>query len=92
MPSDLRVEQASIWALRAAIGDLPKRSPQVSGMDRAEITLDDFPTETRWSPEGPHMRSAALCKNTARTLSVAIDLTVAVTWPRFTVLFGLVAR
>jgi len=63
----LRVEKASIWALRAAVGDLPKRLS--AGMrdqwNRGEITLDDFPTmkPDEIAEKGPHMRKLlALCK------------------------------
>ena len=63
----LRVEKASIWALRAAVGDLPKRLS--AGMrdqwNRGEITLDDFPTMNAddIAKKEPHMRKLlALCK------------------------------
>jgi hypothetical protein len=63
-----RVEKASIWALRAAVGDLPKRLS--AGMrdqwNRGEITLDDFPTmkPDEIAEKGPHMRKLlVLCKN-----------------------------
>lgn len=63
----LRVEKASIWALRAAIGDLPKRLS--AGMrdqwNRGEITLADFPTMNpdEIAKKEPYMRKLlALCK------------------------------
>ncbi|MBN2291936.1 MAG: DUF4838 domain-containing protein [Pirellulales bacterium] len=55
-----RVEKAKIWALRAAIGDLPKRLS--CGMrdqwSRREITLKDFPTmdQADIDRKRPHMR------------------------------------
>ena len=62
-----RVEKASIWAHRAAIGDLPKRlSAGMRGQwSRGEITVDDFPTMKPADIEKkrPHMREMlALCK------------------------------
>ncbi len=62
-----RVEKASIWALRAAIGDLPKRLS--AGMRdqwrRGELTLDDFPAMTpeEIAKKEPHLRKMLpLCK------------------------------